>query len=468
LKVINISASSPHPTSEFTTIMPSPPNSYALITLWNYDSTPWNWPAWQQLTSIPHGLFPDNDALLPHGLTRKDGVEIKSYFAHFLAKPKEKHLRLHNEKSGVIPGCDKWKMWVAATWRQWKLHLLVVNTFNENNINPNQIYRVSKLTNWPDAQSYITTVLDTLGSSLFGEELLDEIGHLCNPLRQSINVIAQSSWNLMWVQHTRAQKELDSVKHAAMTAFQGLYNHFFWSSSTHNAVHRSKSWWSHHGNFFLRHKGHGKMVQFCRSLAVAKTCWRLTRNWRSFKSWWCLWVLLLMNVGDIIFSVFLLLTYFLADSKSTKACNWNAPHLASEADVDYLDHLYQDLLDIPEDDSPPLQVEPQLNTVFADLEGDGSLGVEPEMAMNPDQLADELGVTNWFPLLFNQHHHKTGFVVWNMPTLFNNPARNPDIVPLCLHWHQLAGLHTILLLCFSSKLGKILNPSIEWYLPSKS
>ena len=101
-----------------------------------------------------------------------------------------------------------------------------------------------------------------------------------------------------------------------------------------------------------------------------------------------------MNVGDIIFSVFLLLTYFLADSKSTKACNWNAPHLASEADVDYLDHLYQDLLDIPEDDSPPLQVEPQLNTVFADLEGDGSLGVEPEMAMNPDQLADELGVTN--------------------------------------------------------------------------
>jgi len=65
-----------------------------------------------------------------------------------------------------------------------------------------------------------------------------------------------------------------------------------------------------------------------------------------------------MNVSDIVFSVPLPLTYFLGQSKSTKACNWNAPHLASEADVDYLLHLYQDLLDFPEEDSPPLQVEP--------------------------------------------------------------------------------------------------------------
>jgi len=160
------------------------------------------------------------------------------------------------------------------------------------------------------------------------------------------------------------------------------------------------------------------------------------------------------------FLVFLLLTYFLAESKSTKARNRNAPRLASEADVDYLVRLYQDLLDVPEEDSPPLQVEPQLDAVFADLEGDGSLGVEPEMVMNPDRLADELGFTNQLPLLFNQHRHKTGFVVWNMPTLFDNPDSNPDIVPLRLHWHQLAGLHAILRLCFSSEPGKILNPGV--------
>jgi len=207
--------------------MPSPPNSYALITLWNYDGAPWNWPAWQQLTGIPHGLFPDDDALLPRGLTRKDVVEIKSYFARFLAEPEEKRLKLHTEKSGVVPGRDKWKKWVAAASRQWKLHSLVVDAFNENNINPNQIYRVSELTDWPDARSYITTALDTLGSSLFGEESLDEIGHLRNPLRQSINVIAQYSWNLMRVQHTRAQKKLDSAEHAAMAAFQGSYNRYF-------------------------------------------------------------------------------------------------------------------------------------------------------------------------------------------------------------------------------------------------
>lgn len=165
-----------------------------------------------------------------------------------------------------------------------------------------------------------------------------------------------------------------------------------------------------------------------------------------------------MNVSNIFFSAFLLLIYILAKPNATKARDRNAPRLASEADVDYLVRLYQDLIDAPEEDSPPLQVGPQLDGLFAALEGGGSLGVEPEMAMSPDQLADELGFTNQLPFLFNQHRHKTGFVVWNMPTLFENPDSNSDILPLRLHWHQLAGLHAILRLCFSSEPGKILNP----------
>lgn len=246
--------------------MPNPPTSYALITLWNADGAPWKWPAWQQLTGVRHGLFPDDDALLPRGLNRKDVVEIRTYFDRFIAETEEKRLKLHNEKSGVVPGRKTWKKWVAAASRQWKLHSLVVDAFNESNINPFQIYRVSEMTDWPEARSYISLALDTLGSSLFGEELLDDIGHLRNPLHQSTNAIAQSSWNLMRVQHARAQKKLGSAEHAAMDAFQSSFNLYFLCSFTHNAVHRSQSRRARHSSFFLCHKGHGKMAQFCRSL----------------------------------------------------------------------------------------------------------------------------------------------------------------------------------------------------------
>lgn len=246
--------------------MPSPPTSYALITLWKVDGAPWKWPAWQQLTGVRHGLFPEDDALLPRGLDCKDAVQIKSYFDRFLAEPEEKRFKLHSEKSGVVPGRDKWKKWVAAASRQWKLHPVIVDAFNENNVNPFQIYRVSEITEWPDARSYITAALDTLGSSLFGEESLDEIGHLRHPLRQSTNTIAQSSWNRMRVQHARAQKKLNSAEHAAMVSFQGLFKLYLFCSFTHNAVHRSQLRRARHSSFVLCHKSHGEMAQFCRSL----------------------------------------------------------------------------------------------------------------------------------------------------------------------------------------------------------
>jgi len=66
----------------------------------------------------------------------------------------------------------------------------------------------------------------------------------------------------------------------------------------------------------------------------------------------------------------------------------DAPNLASEADIDYLVHLYQDFLDMSEEESPPLQLEPQFDTGFAAVKGEQSLSVDFEMTLNPDQLAD--------------------------------------------------------------------------------
>ena len=77
LKAINIFAHPLHPTSEFTIVMPTLPISHTLINLHKCNGTPWQWPAWQNLTGIHHGLFLNDDALLPNNLTCKDILEIK-------------------------------------------------------------------------------------------------------------------------------------------------------------------------------------------------------------------------------------------------------------------------------------------------------------------------------------------------------------------------------------------------------
>jgi hypothetical protein len=78
---------SPH----FPSVMPSHTASSALIKLFSCDGAPWQWPAWQERTGILHGLFPDDNSKLPKGWTRKDAVDIQSYFRAY-------HLLLNEDK----------------------------------------------------------------------------------------------------------------------------------------------------------------------------------------------------------------------------------------------------------------------------------------------------------------------------------------------------------------------------------
>ena len=121
--------------------------------------------------------------------------------------------------------------------------------------------------------------------------------------------------------------------------------------------------------------------------------------------------------------------------------------------------LYQDLLDAPAEDSPPLQLERHIDINFVSLDESGSLGVGPEMSMTPDQLADDLGFKDGLPFLFINYRHKTGLVAWDNADVFNNLS-DPDIIPLRLHWHQLAGIHAIIRQSFSAERGTIAKPGL--------
>lgn len=121
-------------------------------------------------------------------------------------------------------------------------------------------------------------------------------------------------------------------------------------------------------------------------------------------------------------------------------------------------NLYIDFFSAPAvEDSVPL--DDQHATLGIQFwENDGvrtDLGVEFEANLPPDLLASNLGVSKKLPLLFNEYRHKAGLTAWQPKNeaLFDPvlAAKNPDMEPLSLYRHQIAGVHSIMRSNFSSE-----------------
>lgn len=118
-------------------------------------------------------------------------------------------------------------------------------------------------------------------------------------------------------------------------------------------------------------------------------------------------------------------------------------------------NLYTDFFNAPDvADSVPLHEQhTSIDIQLGDKVGD--LGVEVEATMPPDTLAANLGFSKGLPLLFNHYRHRAGLSAWDPVNdeLFSPEAaaKNPDMEPIVLHWHQLVGLHSIIRMNFSSE-----------------
>jgi len=126
--------------------------------------------------------------------------------------------------------------------------------------------------------------------------------------------------------------------------------------------------------------------------------------------------------------------------------------LAKEEDVQDLIRLYVDLVYSSEanEEDLPLSKPPLVENPFGKGIDGADPGVEVETGMSPDELARELGFPDHLPFLFNKYRHTKGFSAWDNPTLFEN-TNDPCVQPLCLHYHQLAGLHAIIRRVFTEQ-----------------
>ncbi|KAJ3845884.1 hypothetical protein EV368DRAFT_89951 [Lentinula lateritia] len=81
---------------------------------------------------------------------------------------------------------------------------------------------------------------------------------------------------------------------------------------------------------------------------------------------------------------------------------------------------------------------------FRDVEG-SDLGMEMESDMSPELLATSLGfLRQRLPHQFNTLRAMNGVTPWDKPMQFETEANNHrNLHPLSLHWHQLAGIYSI-------------------------
>jgi len=205
--------------------MPTPFIHFILTKLF-FLGAPWNWPVWQAITGVEHGLFPSDDSQLPKPWDRQTANEISAYFDRFdAAATDDAKLQLANSRNNNIPGLLKWRSWVSSNYtKTWGIQSTIVRVLEERNVHPLRIMLAEdppQLNVWPDAETYTAVVIDAVGYALFGPEALNAHGLLRQNLRGPTKVLVQRTWLNLRASITRSRNRLEKLDAKATSAFKG-------------------------------------------------------------------------------------------------------------------------------------------------------------------------------------------------------------------------------------------------------
>jgi TATA-binding protein-associated factor len=430
------------------------------------DGSPWMYPKWQFITGVHHDLFPQDDSHLPKPWTREDANNVKSYFDQYSKKVKEDDkIKFASAKSGgtQVPGRDFWRKWVTDCWKGWKIHSKIIEVLSSENLHPLTLALSSKsrsLDTWPSATQYVPMAVDPVGTALFGVDCLDDLGRVSSEIRQTTQALIQRTWLVLYNQIQRSKGRIAELEKQATDAFNGKYSV---SSITFHqltlALELDKETVT---------KRHLKaiIVKVARWKAVAETL-QTKENLDKIEAMDGELHRLMLGLGATLkdqaptskekkskhvlcFTV--INTGLLCIVSDMCKTNSSAlQQLASEEDVADVIALYMDFFNTPPTaDSVPLtnqQPLPGLQTMLTE----GDPGIEIEASMSEDDLSSNLGFPQRLPITFNTHRHGGGLSAWDHPGIFDPAllAQNPDMEPIALHWHQLAGVHAIIRMLFT-------------------
>ncbi|TFK59812.1 hypothetical protein BDN72DRAFT_780239 [Pluteus cervinus] len=388
------------------------------------EQAPWSYSKWKELTGISHGLFPDDDTLLPKGLTREAANSILSYFDQWKAKSsQDDRVKYSAARRNPHPGLKFWRDWFAQAWQSWGIHEIITSVMTDEKVHPFILARLSgDGVQWPKAIEYITLLVDPVAEVLFGRECFDTSGRAAGPLRPSIRALIQRTWNNLFRQQKRSLKRIDGLRDEALSAFTDLDRDQLTKKKLESVIIKV-SRWKNLAEVLLLEERRGEIQEMEAELGR-----------------------LMVGIGANI------------KPKTAKKGITTAKmlrDLSRKEDSADLINLYMDLFSSPApEDSASLGSVQNIPIIFGELPDGGDPGVEVEATMSPEQLATSIGLTNGLPFFFNEYRHQGGATPWDegWAEQFHpdKAESNPDMARLSLHWHQIAGVHAILRKMFAS------------------
>jgi hypothetical protein len=211
--------------------MPSPTPASALAQLYRHGGAPWNWDTWKDITGIRHGLFLEDNAKLPKGITRRDSKDISSYFTAYNALPSEgAKFNFASGKGGErAPGRTIWNEYVSKNYSKWGINGLVNQALNRANAHPvKQMLGENNLDDWLSSDHLLPQALNEIGLALFGTDSINpETDNIYGFLRTPTLHIAQRAWSTILKKFNRDRKKLREYESVAEKAFEGVTNILF-------------------------------------------------------------------------------------------------------------------------------------------------------------------------------------------------------------------------------------------------
>jgi hypothetical protein len=444
--------------------MPSHTAASSLIQLYfckGHEGAPWIWEQWQLITGIKHGLFPEDDRFLPYGWTRLDSDDICSYFNHYQSLDTEENKKkfvVGSRGGGVFPGRDKWRAFINGNWEKWNVHDRIVRVLRDLHIHPISIMiEEGSLEKWPSADTYLQIAVDGIASTLFGSESFGGREILPMDLRRTVIDIGQRSWARIRGKVNGDKKRLKQLDDLAMKAFNGRVSVAFLMHSIDNVVAdldkqqptrasinvtmRAVSNWKDlagvYGTTENIEKAESMLSEIERLLELCGAeVKKRSKETRPAKSMYTYPFRRLRRPN------------FAAELFNDKMIK----HVATSDDILLLTRAYDEYFnDNADEDGPLIDSNDLLPFEFEDT-GDSDLGMEEERALDPQTLAANLGFTRQrLPYQFNLLRHKSGLTPWSDGKLFETLPRPDCLVDNSLHWHQLAGVHSIVRNIFTAQ-----------------
>ncbi|KXN81813.1 hypothetical protein AN958_03743 [Leucoagaricus sp. SymC.cos] len=404
--------------------MPSHTPASALIGIYTLDGAPWEWPVWQERTGIRHGLFPKDDKHLPPGWTRKDAQAVESYFCSYNQLPTEHQKLQFAAKQGNAehPGRNAWQSFVSRNWNRWGIHNVVVEELRALGVHPAVIISreeskkktKNKALQQFTSDSYIPLILDSLGIRLFGEEALMENSDLIEmDIRRNLQMIAQRSWSIIRCHANKLKNKQNEIEEMARAAFADLKNGKLTKAKVTRAI---------------------------RAVAKWKECAELLSNNEHIQK--ADGMLGELQVVMVSLGAEIPKEKKIEPSGSCKVSEKALRSLASEEDVSDLIGVFYEYFDASAEDDEEEQPIPDIFPEKKLNDEGGDFGMEVEHQMQPNHLSSRLGFRTGLPPQFNVYRHRSG-TPWDDDTLFKADSSLGELSKMALHWHQLAGVHSI-------------------------